>query len=96
MFGQDLLFLRNLVLDGRWGDAERFTQPFMSTTSEFNATKVMYHLQRQRFLELVAGQELKPEVMELVNALKQLEQYCSKQEFNNLCYCLTLDTLTGT
>lgn len=39
-------------------------------------------------------QEFKPEVMELVQALKQLEGYCSKQEFNNLCYCLTLDRLS--
>lgn len=96
---QDLLFLRNLVLDGRWEDAQAFVKPFAAKPAAaeagFDVGKVMFALRRQKFLELLGGAEARPEVMELVEGLKQLEPHCSKEEFNNLCYCLTLTTLTG-
>ena len=96
---QDLLFLRNLVLDGRWEDAQAFVKPFAAKPAAaeagFDVGKVMFALRRQKFLELLGGGEARPEVMELVDGLKQLEPHCSKEEFNNLCYCLTLTTLTG-
>lgn len=83
------------MLDGRWEDAQDFVSPFAAKAPGFDVGKVMFQLKRQKFLELVGGSSARPEVMELVDGLKQLEGHCSKQEFNNLCYCLTLNTLTG-
>ena len=38
-------------------------------------------------------QALTPAVTELVDGLKALEAECSREEFNTLCYCLTLGSL---
>lgn len=57
--------------------------------------QVLFEMRKQKFLELLDSQSLSPAVMELVENLKELESKCSREEFNSLCYCLTLDRVQG-
>ena len=95
-YGNDLDFLRELVLDGQWEDAENFVSPLRKKAGEsgFNFERVMFELRKQRFLELVDGKDQEGAVLELTAGLKELEGRCSKEEFNKLCYCLTLESLS--
>eukprot|EP00656_Telonema_subtile_P015249 TRINITY_DN1796_c0_g1_i4.p1 TRINITY_DN1796_c0_g1~~TRINITY_DN1796_c0_g1_i4.p1 ORF type:complete len:615 (-),score=138.68 TRINITY_DN1796_c0_g1_i4:686-2530(-) len=90
--GRELSFIRSLILDGRWSDAEKFIEP-LKQSPKFDYDQVLFELRRQKFLELLDNQALTPAVMELVDGLKELEGQCSQDEFNTLCYCLTLGSL---
>ena len=94
-YGNDMDFLRNLILDGQWDDAENFVSPLekKSQENDFDFQRVMFEIRKQRFLELVDGRDQAGAVDALTDGLKQLEGRCSKEEFNKLCYCLTLETL---
>jgi hypothetical protein len=50
-------------------------------------------LKKEQFLELLENQEDNLLAGDLLSKLKELEEYCSKEVFNNLCYCLTLSKL---
>lgn len=89
---QDLLFFRELILDGRWEEAQLFVEPLRN--SAFDHGRVNFYIDRQRFLELAEEQQSCPSgVKDLVSALKTLEGRCSQEEFHSLCYCLTLPSL---
>eukprot|EP00743_Colponemidia_sp_Colp-15_P004540 GILK01004894.1.p1 GENE.GILK01004894.1~~GILK01004894.1.p1 ORF type:complete len:854 (+),score=139.34 GILK01004894.1:105-2666(+) len=92
-YGKETAFCRSLVLDGQWEDAENFLKPLQNRPG-FDFKKVLFEIRKQRFLELLDNQSLSPAVTELVDGLKDLEDKCSKEEFNGLCYCLTLERLT--
>jgi WD repeat-containing protein 47 len=55
---------------------------------------VLFEVRKQKFLELLYGQALTPAVVELVDGLKECEDKCSREEFNSLCYILTLSKLS--
>ena len=95
-YGNDMDFLRNLILDGQWDDAENFVQPLKKNmeSNDFDFDRVMFEIRKQRFLELVDGRDQDGAVDALTVGLKSLEGRCSKEEFNKLCYCLTLETLS--
>ena len=104
----DLSFLRGLILDGMFTDAERFLLPLADGNGgvgggPFDYDRAVFLLRRQRFLEMIesgsAGGDSssngsKSQAVEaLVSGLKELEGQCSKEEFHALCYCLTLDSV---
>eukprot|EP00946_MAST-07B_sp_MAST-7B-sp1_P001202 g1202.t1 len=95
-YGNDLMFLRGLILDGAWRDAENFVMPLARSQppEQFDAARVLFEIRRQRFLELVDGHDHDAATTALADGLKQLEAKCSREEFNKLCYCLTLENLT--
>ena len=67
----------------------------LSSRPEFDINAVLFELRKQKFLELLDSRSLAPAVAELVDNLKELEAQCSREEFNSLCYCLTVDKVQG-
>lgn len=94
----DILFLRQLIIDGQWDDCLEFIQP-LKVLEAFNVNKVKFLILRQKYVELLcvrseAGQNVvKGTVDEVVKVLDQLEQYATKEEHSNLCLLLTLPRL---
>ncbi len=81
----DVSFLRGLVLDGRFTDAEVFIRVF-------DAPRARFLLRKQHFLELVhanSGGGRDELLVELRAVLKSLEPLCSKAELNELVLCVT-------
>jgi len=51
-FSDDLLFLRQLILDGQWDDVIEFIQP-LATLPAFNYKQFLFIIQRAKFVELM-------------------------------------------
>ena len=100
-FSDDMLFLRQLILDGQWDDAIDFVQP-INTTESFNFKHFQYTVLKHKYLELLCiksepgpMQNSEFTVDEVVTCLNSLEQFCpSKEDYSNLCLLLTLPRLS--
>ena len=101
-YSDDMLFLRQLILNGQWDDVMDFIQPLASLES-FNTKQFQYAILKHKFLELlcIRGEssqleEMYEEMLEkVVTTLNSLEQLCpSKEEYNKFCLLLTLPKLS--
>ena len=56
-YGNDMDFLRNLILDGQWDDAENFVQPLKKNieSNDFDFDRVMFEIRKQRFWSWLMG-----------------------------------------
>uniref|UniRef100_A0A8R1I108 CTLH domain-containing protein n=1 Tax=Caenorhabditis japonica TaxID=281687 RepID=A0A8R1I108_CAEJA len=100
-FSDDLLFLRQLILDGQWDNALDFVEPLKSV-KEFDFGSFRYNVTKYKFFELLCV-KLEPgplhdndfAVEELVECLKDLEHICpSPEDYRHLCALLTLPKLS--
>lgn len=100
-YSDDMLFLRQLILDGQWDDVLEFVQPLMQMEG-FESKKFQFAIVRHKYLELLC---LKSEpgpmqnneftVDEVVQCLNSLEEFCpGKEVYNGLCLLLTLPRLS--
>lgn len=100
-FADDVLFLRQLILDGQWDDVLEFIQP-LSALKAFEANKFNYAILRHKYIELLcirseikAYNNVENIVDEVVKVLSDLEKIApSKEEYSNLCLLLTLPSIT--
>ncbi|KAJ1361789.1 hypothetical protein KIN20_021131 [Parelaphostrongylus tenuis] len=100
-YSDDLLFLRQLILDGQWDNALDFVEPLRSV-DDFDFRQFKYLVTKYKFFELLCvKQEPGPlhdndfAVEELVECLKDLEQICpSPEDYRQLCALLTLPKLS--
>lgn len=106
VYSDDVLFLRQLVLDGQWDDVLDFIQP-LETLSSFDMKLFKYTILRHKYIELlcikseaggitVGGQStVEGAVEEVVQVLSLLEKFAaSKEEYSGLCLLLTLPRLS--
>ncbi|XP_060070806.1 WD repeat-containing protein 47-like [Ylistrum balloti] len=101
MYSDDLLFLRQLILDGQWDDVIDFVQP-LSSADGFDGKQLQYLIMKHKYLELLciksdptAMQNYEFTVEEVVKCLNSLEKLCpTKEEYNNMCMLLTLPRLS--
>ncbi|EFO27533.1 hypothetical protein LOAG_00947 [Loa loa] len=100
-FSDDVLFLRQLVLDGQWDNALDFVEP-LRNLPDFDLRTFRYYITKYKYFELLCiKQEPGPmhdndfTVEELVECLKDLEHICpTPEDFHALCALLTLPKLS--
>ncbi|GFO45645.1 WD repeat-containing protein 47 [Plakobranchus ocellatus] len=101
IFSDDMLFLRQLILDGQWDDVIDFIQPLISIEG-FDSKQFQYIILKYKYLELLCI-KAEPTVMqnyeftvdEVVKCLNSLEELCdSKEDYSNLCFLLSLPKLS--
>lgn len=101
-YSDDVLFLRQLILDGQWDDVLEFIQP-LEALQTFDMRKFSYTILKHKYVELlcikseanVQGSSVDNAVEEVVKVLNELEKYSpSKEDYSNLCLLLTLPRLT--
>ena len=101
IFSDDLLFLRQLILDGQWDDVLQFIQPLESIES-FDKNQFKYLVNKHKYIELLcirseAGplHNVEIAVNDVVECLNHLEQLCpNKDDYNELCLLLTIPNLS--
>lgn len=101
VFSDDLLFLRQLILDGQWDDTLHFVQPLESIES-FDKKRFKYLVNKHKYIELLcirseAGpiHNVEIAVNDVVDCLNHLEQLCpNKDDYNELCLLLTVPNLS--
>lgn len=107
-YSDDVLFLRQLILDGQWDDVMEFIQPLEALQS-FDMKQFRYSILRHKYIELLcikseaggamiaAGQgmnSVEGAVEEVVQVLSELEKLApSKEDYSALCLLLTLPRL---
>ncbi|XP_072919532.1 WD repeat-containing protein 47-like isoform X2 [Hemitrygon akajei] len=105
LYSDDMLFLRQLVLDGHWDEVLQFIQP-LECMEKFDGKRFRYIISKQKFLEALCvnnavsaddePQHLEYTMQEAVKCLHALEEYCpSKEDYSKLCLLLTLPRLTN-
>ncbi|PRD26511.1 UNVERIFIED_CONTAM: Wdr47 [Trichonephila clavipes] len=100
-FSDDILFLRQLILDGQWDDVLEFVQP-LEGIENFDSKQFRYIVIKHKYIELLCirsetgiFQNVEVAVEEVVKSLADLEKYCpSKEDYNNLCLLVTLPRLS--
>eukprot|EP00111_Clytia_hemisphaerica_P002552 TCONS_00007274-protein len=99
-----VLFVRELVLDGDFDEVLRFGNSLKSIESneDFDQRRFNYIVLRQKFIELIykkahiLDKQNIETVSEVMRTLSKLEKNCeSKEEYNNLCWLLTLPDLNA-
>lgn len=98
-FSDDILFLRELVLDGEWEAILIFAQPFEGI-AEFDSRQFRYLVLKQKFMEVLyfksgfGGNSTSYSIEDLIKCLNQLEEDCpNKAEYSKLCWLLTVPNL---
>ena len=98
-YAEDILFLRELILDGDWDEVLLFVQPFEGLI-EFDSKQFKYLILKQKFLELlslkshIVGKQAANSIEDVMKTLNLLEENCpSKEEYSNLCWLLTVPNL---
>ncbi|CAJ0944264.1 unnamed protein product [Ranitomeya imitator] len=105
LYSDDMLFLRQLILDGQWDEVLQFIQP-LECMDKFDRKRFRYIILKQKFLEALCvnnamsaeeePQHLEFTMQEAVKCLHALEEYCSsKEDYSKLCLLLTLPRLTN-
>ncbi|KAJ8376168.1 hypothetical protein SKAU_G00067480 [Synaphobranchus kaupii] len=105
LYSDDMLFLRQLVLDGQWDEVLQFIQP-LECMDKFDRKRFRYIILKQKFLEALCvnnamsaddePQHLEFTMQEAVKCLHSLEEFCpSKDDYSKLCLLLTLPRLTN-
>uniref|UniRef100_A0A8K9Y334 CTLH domain-containing protein n=1 Tax=Oncorhynchus mykiss TaxID=8022 RepID=A0A8K9Y334_ONCMY len=104
LYSDDMLFLRQLILDGQWEEVLQFIQP-LEGMETFDKKRFRYIVLKQTFLEALCvnnamsaaddPQNLELSMQEAVRCLHSLEGFCpSKEDYSKLCLLLTLPCLT--
>lgn len=105
IYSDDVLFLRQLILDGQWDDVLEFIQP-LEALSTFDMKLFKYTILRHKYIELLCikseaggmtmtGSNMEGAVEEVVQVLALLEKFApSKEEYSGLCLLLTLPRLS--
>ncbi|KAM3875772.1 WD repeat-containing protein 47-like [Diretmus argenteus] len=104
LYSDDMLFLRQLILDGQWEEVMQFIQP-LEGMDKFDKKRFRYIILKQKFLEALCvnnamsaaedPQNLELTMQEAVKSLHSLEEYCpAKEDYSKLCLLLTLPHLT--
>ncbi|GFR78802.1 WD repeat-containing protein 47 [Elysia marginata] len=86
IFSDDMLFLRQLILDGQWDDVIDFIQPLI-TIEGFDSKRFQFIILKHKYLELLCI-KAEPTVMqnyeftvdEVVKCLNSLEDLCDTKE----------------
>lgn len=98
-FSDDMLFLRQLILNGQWDDVIDFIQP-LSAVPTFDLRHFQYLIYKHKYLELlcIKGESApmyEVTVDNVVTCLNSLEDLCpSKEDYSQLCLLLTLPRLS--
>ncbi|CAF0942016.1 unnamed protein product [Rotaria sordida] len=97
-YSEDILFLRQLILDGQWDDVIDFIQP-LKTIDSFDAKQFIFIVLKYQFLELLclkteAQIENDVSVEQIVTFLNDLRPFApNEQEYKKLSFLLTLKRL---
>ncbi|CAJ1060796.1 WD repeat-containing protein 47-like [Xyrichtys novacula] len=104
LYSDDMLFLRQLILDGQWEEVMQFIQP-LEGMEKFDKKRFRYIILKQKFLEALCvnnamsatedPQNLELTMQQAVKCLNSLEEVCpTKEDYSKLCLLLTLPRLT--
>ena len=91
-YNKELLFLRKLIIEGNWGEAENFLYP-LKTNSLFNFSSAIYSLKLQKFFEATEADSINYNQKEIELQLKDIRNYSTEEEFKELLNLLNKNSI---
>ncbi|OTF81575.1 WD repeat-containing protein 47-like protein [Euroglyphus maynei] len=100
-YNDDLIFLRQLILDGQWNDVLQFVSPLESFES-FDTQRFRFLIYKHKYVELLclrseAGspyQTVEVAIPDIIECLDRLQRCCpNRDEYNHLSSLLTIPNL---
>ena len=103
-YGDDLIFLRQLILDGQWSDALEFVQP-LEYFDSFPVDQFRFLIYKHKYIELLCIRsentgngiifQTEIAIQDIIDCLKNLEKYASfSEEYSRLNSLLTIPDLS--
>ncbi|XP_065570208.1 WD repeat-containing protein 47-like [Artemia franciscana] len=100
-YSDDLLFFRQLILDGQWDDVLDFIDPLEAIES-FNSAKFRYVVLKQKYIEMLCIKSEADELSNIEEAVDEIKKLLSQlkplsptnEEYTHLCYLLTMPHLS--
>ena len=82
-YNKELLFLRKLIIQGNWDEAQNFLLPLKSN-SLFNYSSAIYNIQLQKFFEAIETKSINYNQNEIELQLNNIHKYSTEEEFKEL------------
>lgn len=79
VYSDDVLFLRQLILDGQWDDVSEFIQPLEGLAS-FDSRHFHYIVLRQKYIELLC---IKSEAGLVANVDTAVDEVCCSRQLHH-------------
>ena len=91
-YNKELSFLRKLIIEGNWGEAENFLFP-LKTNSLFDFSSAIYALKLQKFFETTETDSSNYNQNEIELQLKDIKNYSTEEEFKELLNLLNKNSI---
>lgn len=90
-YKKEIAFMRKLILEGKWGEAEEFFRP-LEKNKKFDYNQAMLCLKTQRLFELIEnGDETNANVLE--SCIKEIQQLSTQEVFDDIMLCLNVTSI---
>jgi hypothetical protein len=91
-YNKELFFLRKLIIEGNWDEAENFLYPLKSN-SLFDFSSAIYSLKLQKFFETTETDSINYNQNEIESQLKDIRNYSTEEEFKELLNLLNKNSI---
>ena len=91
-YNKELSFLRKLIIQGNWKEAENFIFP-LKTNTIFDFTSAMYTLKLQKFFEATETDSINYDQKEIELQLKDIRNYSTEEQFKDLLNLLNKNSI---
>ena len=91
-YNKELSFLRKLIIEGNWEEAENFLLPLKSNIN-FEYNSAIKLLKLQKLFEITETQSINLDQNEIESQLKDIRNLLTKDEFKNLLNLLNQSSI---
>lgn len=91
-YNKELTFLRKLIMQGNWNEAENFLFPLKSN-SQFDFTSAIYNLKLQKFFETTETESINYDQKAIELQLKDIRNYSTDEQFKELLDLLNKNSI---
>ena len=91
-YNKELSFLRKLIIEGNWEEAENFLLPLKSN-SLFDHSSAIYSIKLQKFFEIIETESLNYNQNDIELLLKDIRDYSNEEEFKELLNILNKNSI---
>ena len=91
-YNKELLFLRKLIIEGKWEEAENFLLPLKSNIN-FEYNKAISSLKLQKIYEVIETRSADIDQEKIISELKDIKKFLTEEEFRELLDLLNKNSI---
>ena len=91
-YNKELSFLRKLIIEGNWEEAENFLLPLKSNEN-FDYNKAISYLKLQKIYETIESGSVDLDQEKIISQLKEIKNFLTEEEFRDLLNILNKNSI---